>query len=141
MTWSDARQSCINESNIINTNKTGYIIHLLAFESAIETTSLIYWMKAWGIQSQFWTDGIASSSTWDWSNQDITWYFNISEQSIYGNGSNYRIIYDTSANTYRVADANNNKMSNFICEYQGREKKTIVMVNEKILKNIFFPFF
>ena len=45
MTWSDARQYCINDSNIITINKTNYITHLVAFESAIETTSLIYWMR------------------------------------------------------------------------------------------------
>lgn len=120
MTWSDARQFCVNDSKTIYTNKTGYITHLVALESALETTSLIYWMKAWGIHSQFWTDGIANSTTWEWSNQAITWYFNISNQLIYGNASNYRLVFDVNANTYQIADANNNKMSHFICEYQGK---------------------
>jgi hypothetical protein len=74
---------------------------------------------AWGIQNHFWTDGVASSSAWDWSNQTITWYFNSSDQTIYGNGSNYRIVYDIVQNTYIIEDANNNKLSYFICEYQG----------------------
>jgi len=47
LTWSDARQSCINDSNTISNNKTGYISHLVALESAVETTSLIYWMKGY----------------------------------------------------------------------------------------------
>jgi hypothetical protein len=47
VTWSTARQLCINDSMTITTNKTGYITHLLALESAIETTSLIYWMKGY----------------------------------------------------------------------------------------------
>jgi hypothetical protein len=140
MTWSNARQYCINDSNTIvnSTNKTNFTTHLIALEAAVETTSLIYWMKgyysfdilyiilllflfilAWGIQSQFWTDGEASSSAWNWSSQEITWYFNSSDQIIYGNGSNYRIVYSTIQNTYQVTDTDNNKLSNFICEYQG----------------------
>jgi hypothetical protein len=74
---------------------------------------------AWGIQSQFWIDGVASSSVWDWSNQTITWYFSLSDQKIYGNGSNYRIIYDPTQNTYEVSDDINNRLLPFICEYQG----------------------
>jgi len=42
MTWSDARQSCINDSIVIN--KTNCTTHLVALESAVETTSIIYWM-------------------------------------------------------------------------------------------------
>jgi hypothetical protein len=76
-------------------------------------------LLAWGIQSQFWVDGVESSSAWNWSNQPITWYFNSSEQDIYGNGSNYRITYDAPQNTYKVVDDINNKPSHFICEYQG----------------------
>ncbi|UJR23849.1 hypothetical protein I4U23_026824 [Adineta vaga] len=120
MTWSDAQQYCANESNSIVTNKTGYTTHLLAFESAVEPTSIIYWMKAWGIEGQFWIDGMASSGSWNWSNQAIIWYFNASDQLIVGNGSNYRIVYSSSANTYQVVDDVNSKLSNFICEYQDR---------------------
>jgi len=47
LTWSDARQYCISDSNAISNNKTGYITHLVALESAVETTSLIYWMKGY----------------------------------------------------------------------------------------------
>jgi hypothetical protein len=45
MTWSNAQQFCFNESSRITINKTGYITHLVALESAFETTSLVYWMK------------------------------------------------------------------------------------------------
>jgi len=76
-------------------------------------------MLAWGIQSHFWTDGVASSFSWNWSNQSITWYVNASDQTIYGNGSNYRLVYDSTQNTYDIGDANNNQMSYYICEYQG----------------------
>lgn len=118
MTWSNAQQYCANESSSIVTNQTGFITHLLALESATETISLIYWMKAWGIESQFWTDGVASSSSWNWSEQAITWYFNSSDRIFYGNGSNYRMIYSTAQRTYQIADETNNKISHFICEYQ-----------------------
>ncbi len=47
VTWSAAQQYCINDSKTIVTNKTGYITHLVAFESAVETTSLIYWLKGY----------------------------------------------------------------------------------------------
>ena len=45
MTWSTAQQYCDNEQNTIVTNRTDFITHLLALESAFETTSLMYWMK------------------------------------------------------------------------------------------------
>ncbi len=45
MTWSDARQSCINDSIVIN--KTNSTTHLVALESAFETTTLIFWMKGY----------------------------------------------------------------------------------------------
>jgi hypothetical protein len=76
-------------------------------------------MLAWGIDSQFWTDGVASSSSWNWSNQAITWYFTSSNQKINGNGTNYRIVYSTAANTYQIVDDINSRLSYFICEYQG----------------------
>jgi hypothetical protein len=47
MTWFDARQYCINDSSRIVINKTNYTTHLVALESAVETTSLIYWMKGY----------------------------------------------------------------------------------------------
>ena len=47
MTWSNAQQYCYNESSRISTNKTGYTTHLVALESAFETTSLLYWMKGY----------------------------------------------------------------------------------------------
>ncbi len=81
----------------------------------------MFYILAWGIQSNFWTDGVASSSSssWEWSNQSITWYFNTTNQIIYGNGSNYRLVYDQTQNTFDITDATNNQMSYFICEYQG----------------------
>lgn len=45
MTWSNAQQYCLNDSKAIVTNATGFVTHLVALESAVETTSLIYWMK------------------------------------------------------------------------------------------------
>jgi hypothetical protein len=80
-------------------------------------------MLAWGIESQFWTDGVASSASWSWSNQALTWYFNVSDQLIVGNGSNYRIVYSTAAGTYQVVDDSSNKLSYFICEYQGENDR------------------
>ena len=74
---------------------------------------------AWGIQSQFWIDGDASASIWNWSSQSISWYFNSSDQTIYGNGTNYEIVYDIAQNTYRVSDEINTRMLPYICEYQG----------------------
>ncbi|CAF1112148.1 unnamed protein product [Adineta ricciae] len=120
MTWSDAQQYCLNDSSSIVTNKTGFITHLASFESAPEPTAIIYWMKAWGIETQFWIDGVAATGTWSWSKQAIVWYFNTSDQLIVGNGSNYRIVYSSSANTYQVTDDVNSKLSNFLCEYQER---------------------
>ncbi|CAF3981855.1 unnamed protein product [Adineta steineri] len=120
LTWSDARQYCINDTSANLTNRTGYTTHLVAFESVVETTSLVYWMKAWGIESQFWTDGVAASSSWNWSNQAVSWYFNASDQLINGNASNYRIVYSNTVKTYQVVDDMNSKLSHFICEYQDR---------------------
>jgi hypothetical protein len=45
MTWSNARQYCINDLNTTGTNTAGSITHLIALESAMETTALTYWMK------------------------------------------------------------------------------------------------
>lgn len=45
LTWLDARQYCIDDGNKLGINKTGYITHLVAFESATETKSLVFWMK------------------------------------------------------------------------------------------------
>jgi len=47
MTWSDARQYCINDSSTIVINKANYTTHLVALESAVETNALIYWMKGY----------------------------------------------------------------------------------------------
>ncbi|CAF0972917.1 unnamed protein product [Rotaria sp. Silwood1] len=120
LTWSDARQYCINDTNALRTNKTGYITHLVALESATEIKSLIFWMKAWGIQNKFWIDGVAASSSWSWSNQPITWYFNSSDQIINHNGSYYQIVYNSAQNTYNIIDEINNQLSPFICEYQDQ---------------------
>lgn len=77
-------------------------------------------LLAWGIKSQFWTDGVAASSTWNWSSQPITWYFNSTDQAINYNGSYYQIVYNTMNDTYNIVDSTNTKLSSFICEYQGR---------------------
>lgn len=45
LTWLDARKYCIDDGNKLGINKTGYITHLVAFESATETKSLVFWMK------------------------------------------------------------------------------------------------
>ncbi|CAF0757325.1 unnamed protein product [Rotaria sordida] len=118
MAWSDARQYCINDANTLGINQTGYITHLVALESVTEIKSLFFWMKAWGIQSQFWIDGVVMSSSWSWSNQSITWYFNSSDQILNRNGSYYQIFYDTAQTTYDISDDINNKLLPFICEYQ-----------------------
>ncbi|CAF2038172.1 unnamed protein product [Rotaria magnacalcarata] len=118
LTWSDARQYCINDTNRLGISKARHVTHLLAFESATETKSLTFWMKAWNIHSSFWIDGIVSSSSWDWSGQPITWYFNASDITINNNGSNYQIFYDTVHNSYTITDNINNKLLPFICEYQ-----------------------
>ncbi|CAF3359824.1 unnamed protein product [Rotaria socialis] len=118
LAWSDARQYCINDTNRLGINKTGSVTHLLAFESATETKSLTFWMKAWGIQGSFWIDGTVSSSSWNWSGQPITWYFNSSDITINNNGSNYQIFYDTIHNSYTIIENINNKLLPFICEYQ-----------------------
>jgi hypothetical protein len=47
MTWSNAQQYCINDSSSTGINRTGSITHLVALESAFETTSLLFWMKGY----------------------------------------------------------------------------------------------
>lgn len=120
VTWAQAQTLCNNDISTLNTNKTDSVTHLLALESAIETTSLIYWLKAWGIQSQFWTDGIVSSKSWSWSNQTIIWYFNSSDRVLDGDGTNYRLVYNASHNGYQVFDDSNTRSSYYMCEYQER---------------------
>jgi hypothetical protein len=71
------------------------------------------------MESEFWIDGIVSSSTWNWSNQSITWFFDRTERAVIGNGSNYKYAYSSTVSTYQIADDANNKPLNFICEYQG----------------------
>jgi hypothetical protein len=71
------------------------------------------------LQFHFWIDGIVSSSTWNWSNQSITWFFNRTERAVIGNGSNYKFAYSLTVGTYQIVDDINNKPSYFICEYQG----------------------
>lgn len=45
MTWTNAQQYCNSEQDNNISNRTDSIVHLLALESAFETTSLLYWMK------------------------------------------------------------------------------------------------
>ena len=82
----------------------------------------------WYIETQFWTDGSVSPSLWSWSNQSITWYFNHSEQAVDGNGTHYRLIYNTNKSTYQISDDSGDDLSNFICEYQG-----LIEMNHSIL--------
>jgi hypothetical protein len=51
VSWTDAANYCNNDSRTIVSNKTGFVTHLVALESAIETTSLIYWMKGSFVRS------------------------------------------------------------------------------------------
>ncbi|CAF1025493.1 unnamed protein product [Didymodactylos carnosus] len=119
ITWNNARNMCVNDSNSLTSNFTGKT-HLLSLESATESTSLMYWLKGWNIQDSFWIDGFASNQTWTWSDQKITWYFNISEQMFNGNGSNYRIFYNQVQNEYNIMDDIEVKQTHYICEYQGQ---------------------
>jgi len=89
---------------------------------------------AWGIESEFWTDGMTSSSTWNWSDQPITWYFNASDRVFDGNGSNYRMIYSSTQKTYQIVDEMSNKISHFICEYQGKMSFFFFFVIERKLR-------
>ncbi len=77
-------------------------------------------LLAYGLQGSFWIDGIVSSSLWDWSNQSITWYFDPDERAVIGNGSNYKLVYNSNQSIkYQIDyDINNNELY-FICEYQG----------------------
>ncbi|CAF2496182.1 unnamed protein product [Rotaria sp. Silwood2] len=120
MAWIDARQYCFNDSSSLSINDTviNSTTHLVALEHVTEKTSLYYWMKAYGIETQFWIDGIVSTSSWDWSNQSITWYFEVNERAVTGNGSNYKLIYNSNQTNYQIADDDDKKSLNFICEYQ-----------------------
>ena len=51
MTWPSAQQYRNNEQNTIITNRTAFITHLVALESAFEMTSLLYRVKANGTRS------------------------------------------------------------------------------------------
>lgn len=46
-TWSNARQSCLNDSSTFLSNETvpTATTHLMALENETETTALFYWMK------------------------------------------------------------------------------------------------
>jgi hypothetical protein len=72
------------------------------------------------VKGQFWIDGIVPTSTWNWSNQSIVWYFTEAERAVIGNGSNYKIISSNQSDTnYQIADDINSKQLYFICEYQS----------------------
>ncbi|CAF4611296.1 unnamed protein product [Rotaria sp. Silwood1] len=119
-TWSNARQYCYNDSSLLSVNETvtNFTTHLIALEHVTEKTSLYYWMKAYDIKTQFWIDGNVFASSWSWSNQSITWFFEANERAVTGNLSNYKLIYDPDQTTYQIADEVENKLLNFICEYQ-----------------------
>ncbi|CAF1519957.1 unnamed protein product [Rotaria sordida] len=120
MTWSEARQSCFNDLSLLSHNDIviNSTTHLIALEHVTEKTSLYYWMKAYGIETQFWIDGIVSTSSWNWSNQSITWYFEVNERAVTGNGSNFKLVYNSTQTTYQIADDADKISLNFICEYQ-----------------------
>jgi hypothetical protein len=67
----------------------------------------------------FWTDGILSTSSWNWSNQSIVWYFNSTERAIIGNGSNYKLAYNQNGTNYQISDDIGSHTINYICEYQS----------------------
>ena len=68
---------------------------------------------------EFWTDGILSTSMWNWSNQSIIWFYTESERNISGTGSNFKIISNAAATAYLIGDDTADRTLNFICEYQG----------------------
>ncbi len=74
---------------------------------------------AWGVAGSFWTDGIVSSSTWNWSNQSITWFFTSQERAVIGNGTYYKLAYSSNVSNYQIADDVDSTKLNYICEYQS----------------------
>lgn len=68
---------------------------------------------------QFWVDGVVSTSTWEWSNQAINWYFTPDERGPMGNGSYFKFAYDVVNGTYKIADDVDTQELAYICEYQG----------------------
>ncbi|UJR24969.1 hypothetical protein I4U23_006333 [Adineta vaga] len=119
-TWTEARDYCKNDSSVLPANETepNSVTHLLALEFATEKNSLFYWMKAYGLQSPFWIDGIVSKSTWNWSDQSISWFFEADKRAVIGNGTNYKLIYNTNGSTFQIADDVKTNKLFFICEYQ-----------------------
>ncbi len=72
------------------------------------------------MRAEFWIDGIVSSLSWSWSKQSITWYFRPYEQAVIGNGSNFKLAFNSNLTSfYQIADDTNSKALNFICEYQS----------------------
>ncbi len=76
-------------------------------------------LLAYAVEGEFWTDGILSTSLWNWSNQSIEWYFTPSERNISGSGSNYKLVSNASVTGYLISDDIANRSLSFICEYQG----------------------
>ncbi|CAF4043699.1 unnamed protein product [Rotaria magnacalcarata] len=138
MTWSAAQQNCLNDAKRLSPNVTepNPVTHLIALELVTEKTALFYWMNAYSIKTEFWIDGIVSTSSWDWSNQSITWYFENYERAVIGNGSNYKIAFDStvvynttitnngtttynsSNGSYQIVDDIDKTQLHYICEYQ-----------------------
>ncbi|CAF1174687.1 unnamed protein product [Adineta steineri] len=118
--WNYAREYCYNDSSVLLKNETvpNATTHLLALEVLTEKNSLFYWMAAYGLHSQFWIDGTVSLSTWEWSGQSITWYFEASQRAVIGNGTNYKLVYNSTQQGYQIADDIQNSRLFFICEYQ-----------------------
>ena len=71
--------------------------------------------------------------TWSWSNQSISWYFYSNERQFFGNGTNYRLVYNANSSGYLIADELDQKPTHFICEYQGERLSSMAGRREECL--------
>ena len=71
------------------------------------------------LEGEYWIDGIVASSTWDWSNNLIKWFFEEDERNITGSGDYYKLIAGNSHTGYLISDEKADRTLNYICEYQG----------------------
>lgn len=138
VTWSEARQSCMSDTQFGNgTNMTGFS-HLVAIEGYMERNALrtylngreisietILFFECRGfvlaneIVTEFWIDGKVMLSEWSWSNNSIEWFFEADERNITGNGSNYKLVTVKNPSQFLISDDQGNRTLRFICEYQG----------------------
>jgi hypothetical protein len=75
-----------------------------------------------------------STSSWNWSDQSIIWFFDANARAITGSGSNYKLDYNLNESNYQIADDINSHAINYICEYQG-------LFFFQIRRKIFFEIF